>query len=114
MVYILLFFLPPEVVRGANFHGRVVFFVFFRMYLAPALEVKKRLFIDCLCFMTVNRFMKHPMALRHWPKPNILTLALISAPTLLPQPSQMTRVEMRSDMRAKRVHYNRLCKTMPF
>ena len=53
--------------------------VFFRVYLALALDVYNRLFIDCLGFIAVDQIKKHIMGLT---QSNILTLVLISALTL--------------------------------
>ena len=73
-----LFYLLPEVARGAYFHWRDVFLAmkyFFRMSLPLALEVCNRLFIDSFGFMAVDKIKNHLLGLT---QSNILTLALIS------------------------------------
>ena len=48
-----MFYLPPEVARGAYFHGRGVFFAM-KYFSECTLTVYNRFFIDCLGFMAVD------------------------------------------------------------
>ena len=48
---VFLILLPPEVARGAYFHGRPIFFIIF----TSGFRGKQEVVYDSLCFMVVNQ-----------------------------------------------------------